>query len=385
MRILIHAVALKKTGGSSQHLRNFLSALCDVGSEHEYYLCLDERFTYSGPQPPGEIIPISGLSPLKRLWWDQVGVSRLVKERNIDVILSLLTFGPLNLPVPHVNFQRTPVYFFEQHLKNLVGYRKYITLLRRSLLKWVMKGSDAIVTPSVAMRDAILRVFPELHSRRFVVIPHGFDKAGFKRSLSQYDRGNARVESNSPTRILYVSHFLPHKNFEIIPPVARRLAERGLDFQFRFTGSREDWPLGYDRMMQKAGRLDVEGYLVPLGRVPHGQIAEVYTQADLFFFPSLCESFGFPMVEAMGGGLPIVAADTSINKEICDNAALYYKAEDPDDASEQLMKLITNPKHQQELGGNALKRFDDWVLDMRQYAIKVLNLLETVISGHSNR
>ena len=327
--------------------------------------------------PPGQIIPIPGLSPVKRLWWDQVGVNHIIKEFNIDVILSLLTFGPLSPPVPQINFQRTPVYFFEQHLKNLSGYPKLVTLLRRLWLKWVMKGSDALVTPSTAMRDAILRIFPDLQSKHFVVIPHGFDKAGFKQSLSrfnQYTQGNM----NSAVRILYVSHFLPHKNFEIIPPVARQLADRALDFEFQFTGSREDWPLGFDRMMRDAERLSVESYLVPLGRMPHSKIAEVYAQADLFFFPSLCESFGFPMVEAMGAGLPIVAADTSVNGEICSDAALYYKAKDPEDASERLIELITNPKHQQELRENALKRFDDWVLDMHQYAIKVLSLLEYV-------
>jgi len=38
----------------------------------------------------------------------------------------------------------------------------------------------------------------------------------------------------------------------------------------------------------------------------------------------LCESFGFPLVEAMGARLPIVAADTPVNQEVCGKAAIYF-------------------------------------------------------------
>jgi glycosyltransferase involved in cell wall biosynthesis len=346
--------------------------------EHEYYLCLDERYDYSGSMPPGEVIRVSGISPLKRLWWDQAGVSRLVEELDIDAILSLLTFGPVRPAVPQVNLQRTPVYFFEEHLDNLSGYQKYITLLRRLLLKQVMRGSAAIVTPSAAMRDAILRVFPDLSSRRFEVIPHGFDKNGFKRSLEQA-RSNGQHRGNSLIRILYVSHFLPHKDFEIIPPVAHQLANEGMNFRIMFTGSREDWPSGYDRMMQDAKRLGVIDYLDPLGRVPHERIAEIYAQADLFFFPSLCESFGFPMVEAMGTGLPAVASDTSINREIYGSAALYFNPGKPDEASSCLVNLIEHSNRRYDLSQSAMNRFRNWAIDMNQYATQMLDLLTQVV------
>jgi glycosyltransferase involved in cell wall biosynthesis len=346
--------------------------------EHEYYLCLDERYDYSGSMPPGEVIRVSGISPLKRLWWDQVGVKHLVEDMDIDAILSLLTFGPISPAVPQVNLQRTPVYFFEEHLDNLSGYQKYITLLRRLLLKQVMKGSAVIVTPSAAMQDAILRVFPDLRSRRFEVIPHGFDKNGFKRSLEQAG-SNGRHQDNSLIRILYVSHFLPHKNFEIIPSVAHQLVNQGMNFRFVFTGSRADWPSGYDRMMHDAKRLGVIDYLEPLGRVPHDRIAEIYAQADLFFFPSLCESFGFPMVEAMGAGLPTVASDISINREIYGSAALYFDPGKPDEASSCLVNLIEHSSQRRDLGRVAMNRFQNWVMDMNQYATQILDLLTQVV------
>ncbi len=55
----------------------------------------------------------------------------------------------------------------------------------------------------------------------------------------------------------------------------------------------------------------------------------LYEAADLFIYPSLCESFGFPLVEAMASGLPVIAADLPLNREMCGEAAVYYPAKDP--------------------------------------------------------
>jgi glycosyltransferase involved in cell wall biosynthesis len=84
------------------------------------------------------------------------------------------------------------------------------------------------------------------------------------------------------------------------------------------------------------------------------------------------------MVEAMGAGLPIAASDTLINREICAEAALYFAAKDPADASRCLIELAKNSQKQGELGEAGLERFDSWVLDISQYATKVLSLLKSV-------
>ena len=385
MRILIHAVALKKAGGSSQHLESFLAALREVSAGHEYTLCLDERYHYSGSMPPGQIVSVSGLTPAKRLWWDQVGVRRLVAKRHIDVILALLTFGATRPPVPQVNFQRTPVYYCERLLGGVGRKERAGLMLRRSLLRRVMSGSKVVVTPSAAMRDDILRVYPELGADRFAVIPHGFDKVGFRKCLPTPDlRAAGETSSTSmerserPFRILYVSHFLPHKGFLVLPQVARLLAERGLQVEFWFTGAQEDWPRGYRQMMADASAFGVERCLCSLGRVPHEEIARLYAQADLFFFPSLCESFGFPMVEAMGAGLPIAAADTAVNCEICGDAAEYFSCDDASSAADVVGRLAGDLPRRRNLSQRALERFETNVLDMKQYASRVLTLLEAV-------
>src|SRR5207244_9471275 len=68
-----------------------------------------------------------------------------------------------------------------------------------------------------------------------------------------------------------------------------------------------------------------------LNRRDWQQAQELYQNADIFVSPSLVESFGYPLVEAMAHGLPVVAADTEVNREICAEAALYFTPRSPED------------------------------------------------------
>lgn len=383
LRILIHAVALKRRGGSSRHLEEFLSALKRVGQEHEYIVCFDERFAqqYQGPLPPGKVVFVRIHSDLHRLWWDEIELPRLVRRERCNVILALLTFGSTRLAVPQILFMRTPTYFCNHYLKTLHGKQRWVTLLRRWWLKLVMQASRIIITPTAAMRDAILKVYPDLPKERFRVIPHGFDKKRFLRIIrKRTQEAQGEQQASSALRILYVSNLLPYKGFDLIPYVARCLIDQGIAHRFIFTGERDDWPEGYDQMMEKAKTLGVEHCLHPLGRLPLEEVYRLYISADIFFFPSWCESFGFPLIEAMGAGLPIVAADTPVNREICGRAAVYFQPGNAASAAQQIAKLC-DLRERSELRRRGEECFANRVIDMDEYVRKVWCEIEACLKG----
>ena len=64
--------------------------------------------------------------------------------------------------------------------------------------------------------------------------------------------------------------------------------------------------------------------------------------AQVFAYPSLFEGFGYPPVEAMACGAPVLTSNVTSLPEVCGNAAVYVKPESVDDIAEKLLALYRN-------------------------------------------
>jgi glycosyltransferase involved in cell wall biosynthesis len=117
---------------------------------------------------------------------------------------------------------------------------------------------------------------------------------------------------------------------------------------------------GARMVISYARKLGVERAIVNHGELEPEQVAEVYQSANVFVFPSVCESFGFPQVEAMTFGLPILAADTAVNREVCGQAAIYFAPNDDRELAAQLKRLYQNPAELTELSKRSARRGHDF-------------------------
>jgi glycosyltransferase involved in cell wall biosynthesis len=78
-----------------------------------------------------------------------------------------------------------------------------------------------------------------------------------------------------------------------------------------------------------AADLGIAEDVVFVGGVPLEQTVSFYRAADLFVYPSLNETFGLPLLEAMACGCPVVTSDTSAMPETAGGAAILADPEDP--------------------------------------------------------
>jgi glycosyltransferase involved in cell wall biosynthesis len=108
--------------------------------------------------------------------------------------------------------------------------------------------------------------------------------------------------------------------------------------------------------MQLAHRKDVAPWVQFAGPLTPKETEEHYRRADIFVFPSLAESFGHPLVEAMAHGLPIIASDTPINREMCGDAAVYFRPMDPDHLAQAIRRVATNQPLQNRLSVEGRQR-----------------------------
>ena len=117
-----------------------------------------------------------------------------------------------------------------------------------------------------------------------------------------------------------------------------------------------------------------------LNRRDWQQAQELYQNADIFVSPSLVESFGYPLVEAMAHGLPVVAADTEVNREICGEAALYFRPRSPEDLARAVREAAADGLLRQRLIATGKERVDTRF----RWSEHVARLIETVSARNGN-
>jgi glycosyltransferase involved in cell wall biosynthesis len=140
----------------------------------------------------------------------------------------------------------------------------------------------------------------------------------------------ARVASYGVTKrfALFVSSLWPYKNCDgLLRAWALARGELG-ERQLVIVGPGRDEKY-VARLHSLAAELGISGDLVFVGGVPLEETVRFYQAADLFVYPSLNETFGLPILEAMACGCPVVTSDTSAMPETAGGAAVLADPRDP--------------------------------------------------------
>ena len=389
-KILINAVAAKM-GGALGHLEGFLKALGKIDNGWEYWVYVDSDIKVPRMASNIHICHTSfpATSFLHRLYFDQFLLPGFVKRDGIDIVISILNFGPIKLSVKQVVFQRNSLYFCDYYLQMTRGLKKMKLLLQRWMTYKVMQSSKIIVTPSCAMRDMICRFYPDLSEDKFRVVPHGFDCEAFlhnSQPLSEYTEKLFKESSEGSVKLLYVSHPAKYKGTDVLFDSLRILKET-TDKVFLYIPidlskdiNKNKGIKGYDEATKDyvslIKNLDIKDRVVCVGWLPSESIVNLYKKCDIFVFPSLCESFGFPMIEAMAVGLPIVAADTPVNREILGNSALYYSPSSSHELAESIKILMKDDGLKEELIKNGKNRIEEYDWSWKRYIKEILKVIE---------
>jgi glycosyltransferase involved in cell wall biosynthesis len=317
MKVLVYAAGIHRGGGPVNHLRKFLTTLSNVESRHQWTFIINSDFEIPpGIDPAIAITPLRVRGSLDRLYQDFWRQRAEVRHSDADILLNLADFGPLPRDLRVVTFQRNPHYFdsdlLELRTGRGAGQNRLNWELRRQLAHWVVRRSDRVLCPSQTMAEVVATAVG-VNGDRVHVLHHPFDV------------GSPSVPwvPPRPSRLLYVGHLMPHKNHEWLLRVFAASGLVGDGAELRMTAAREDWPEGYDSLLRVAREEGIGDAVRLLGRVPPEEVAGLYRTSTLFVFASRGESFGFPLVEALAGGVPTLALDTPIAREICGTAARY--------------------------------------------------------------
>jgi len=190
-------------------------------------------------------------------------------------------------------------------------------------------------------------------------------------------KGERPKEFDHKMLMLYASRYYPHKNHRFILSLAGHLKERGIqDVVFMVTLDPD--LAGVKPLIEEIEQRGLSDLIVNLGELPAAQLLNWYQWADGLFFPSYLETFGNPLLEAMGFGLPICAVDLPYSRILCEDCAVYYRVDSAEDAMNKILHLKKNPGLCLEMGRKGREKFltfPGW----NEVAQRYLSLLESRI------
>lgn len=241
----------------------------------------------------------------RRLWWDQVRGPALARSTGADVFHFTGGTMPWRPPRPVVVTVHDLVW-----LRGANRGRPYVRWYYGALQPRLVRGADALIADTRAAGVDIAAAL-RIDEGRVAVCGAGVDDDYF---------GLARAPSEPPY-VLAVGTIEERKDLEAAVRAIARLDGVSL----RAAGPHTPYAR---RVWQTAQRLGVAHRVALEGYVERHALLDLYAHASALIFPSRYEGFGLPPLQALAAGLPVVAADIPVTREVLGDCAAYAPAGD---------------------------------------------------------
>ncbi len=305
--------------------------------------------------------------PFPRLW-THVRLSWEMVTRPPDVL-----FVPSHvLPLAHPRRSVVTVHDLGYHY-----YPEAHTLFQNLYLRWSTRFSARnaarVLADSQATRRDLVHYYHIPEEKINVVYP-GRDETLAPVTDPGHLAAVRACHGIAGPYLLYVGTLHPRKNLVRLVRAFSQVERTGLQLVL---AGKKGWL--YDEIFAQVRRLGLEDRVTFTGYVPDADLPALLSGALAFVYPSLHEGFGFPVLEAMACGAPVVCADTSSLPEVAGDAALRVDPLDVEALAEALGRVATDEKLRTDLirrGFEQVQRFS-W----QRCARETLAVLEDVGRG----
>jgi glycosyltransferase involved in cell wall biosynthesis len=354
MRIGIEAQRIfrKKKHGMDMVALELIHNLQHLDTENEYYIFVraDEDRQVLTESPNFHIVEISG-GPYP--WWEQVLLPRAVKKYGCELLHCTGNTAPLFSPVPLILTLHDIIYLETSLTGIILGegshYQRFGNIYRRWVVPRIINNSRWIVTVSDYENRRIREHFGTLVEDRILTIHNGVGEH-FLQPADPAALNSVRKKYSLPVRyFFFLGNMHPKKNTRgVLQAFSAYVASEGTGIKLLMV----DYDMTtLQQMLEEIGDPKLLKEIVIREYINNADLPAIYAQSELFLYPSIRESFGIPIIEAMAAGTPVISSTTSSMPEIAGTAAILVDPFKPSEITEAMIRICKSPGLREKMIG----------------------------------
>lgn len=252
-------------------------------------------------------------------FWEQLILPFFFLTKRNYILLNFSGLGPIALK------NKISTIHDLAFLYNPLWYSKSYYLFYKFMTPLMIKTTKHLLTVSYCSKYDIIKTY---------AVPADFVTVIYNAVDESWITKEGKVKGKY---VLCVSSIDPRKNFKMLIKAFNYMPS----LKLKIVGS-------YDPVFCKQDLGEIPSNIEFCGRVDDSVLAELYSNAACFIYPSLYEGFGLPPIEAMHFDCPVLISDIPVHREVCKDAALYF---DPKDMNSIISTVsdFFNEKQQLEL------------------------------------
>lgn len=276
--------------------------------------------------------------------WEQIALPKAAKSAGCQILHCTSNTAPVFTSIPLIVTLHDIIYMESSYLKILRGsgswYQKFGNLYRKFFVPMIVRLSRKIITVSHFEKNRISQFFGMGDDPKLVAVYNGVSEH-FKPVTDQSELIRVKEKYHLPDHyFFFLGNTDPKKNTRgTLKAFSDFLKQTGSDMKLVM--------LDYDRqelekLLDDIGDKELIDKIVLTGYVVNTDLPAIYGQCEIFLYPSLRESFGIPMLEAMACGAPVITSDTSSMPEVAGDAAVIVNPFKPEEITAAMIQILSN-------------------------------------------